>query len=281
MNGIINLYKPSGMTSSDAVVKVKKILNERTIGHMGTLDPMGEGVLPLGVGKSARLFNYFLNKDKLYKATFKFGYETDTLDSCGKIIADGGRVPGLEEVKNASKNFIGEILQIPPKYSAKSIDGVKAYKRARQGEEFALKPVKINIYSLRVQTDKDQIELIVNCSAGTYIRSLGRDLAYSLNTYATMTSITRLKSGNFSIDDCVDFEEIERYGEKTIISPQEVLKDVPRIEVPSEFYDKLNNGVKLPMTPFDDKRTIFCREEFFGLGSAPQGFLKIETYLKD
>ncbi len=281
MKGIINLYKPSGFTSSDAVVKTKKILNERTVGHMGTLDPMGEGVLPLGVGKGARLFDYFLRKDKLYRATFRFGYETDTLDRCGEIIADGGKIPLFEDIKEATKNFIGTIRQLPPRYSAKSINGEKAYKKARRGENFELKPTEVTIYSLDAEEQGEDISLTVKCSAGTYIRSIGRDLAHYLNTFCTMTSIVRLQAGPFRIEDCITFDSLEKLKEKAIIPLERVLRDVKRIDVPSDMYFKLSNGISISTAPFTDKRTVFCRGELFGLGSAPEGQLKIETYLKD
>ena len=130
MIGLINLHKPSGMSSSSAVVKIKKLTHISRVGHMGTLDPLAEGVLIIGVGKATRLFDYYLSKTKTYIATFKFGVLTDTLDSEGTIEMQGLKVPTESEIKGVIDKLTGEISQYPPKYSAKSINGVKAYKLA-------------------------------------------------------------------------------------------------------------------------------------------------------
>ena len=127
MTGILNINKSKGMTSSDVVVQVRKILGFKKIGHFGTLDPMGEGVLPIGIGKATRLFDLMLSKDKIYEAEFKFGYTTDTLDREGKVTADGGFVPTVSQVRNVLGEFIGRQYHIPPSFSAKSVNGVRAY----------------------------------------------------------------------------------------------------------------------------------------------------------
>lgn len=281
MKGLINLFKPKGMTSSDVVIKVKKILNEKRVGHMGTLDPMGEGVLLLGVGKAARLFEFFLGKDKVYRANFCFGYETDTLDIDGKVVAHGGRIPKFSEVLDVSRNFIGKIEQLPPKFSAKSINGERAYKKARRGEDFELKPEEISIYDLDVRENGSGFEFTVHCSSGTYIRCLGRDIAHKLNTYATMTDIIRIKSGPFDVKDSITLEELNCLREKALLSLEDVLSSIDRIDIPGEMYQRLNNGAALDVEPFNEQKVIYCNDELFGLGSAPQGVLRINTYLKD
>ena len=133
MNGLINLYKPTGMSSAQAVGAAKRILGEKTVGHMGTLDPMAQGVLVLGVGKSARLFDYLLDKRKSYVAKFTFGYETDTLDALGTVVAETNDIPSIDAVQGAMRSLVGSYEQIPPVYCAKHVDGKRALQIARGG----------------------------------------------------------------------------------------------------------------------------------------------------
>ena len=149
-NGIIVLNKPTGMSSSLAVQVVKKILKPNKIGHLGTLDPLGTGVLLLAVNKATKLFDEYLNKTKTYRAIFSFGFETDTLDSEGKIINKNDVKISIDQVRNIAKQFVGEFDQIPPKYSAKKINGKNAYELARAGKEFELRTRHIVIYSCDV-----------------------------------------------------------------------------------------------------------------------------------
>lgn len=284
MNGVVNLYKPKGWTSRDAVNKVRSCLGVKEVGHMGTLDPQGEGVLPVGVGKATRLFDAFLKKDKVYEADFAFGYETDTLDGEGVTINDGGRIPSESEVEEAIGKLVGEQMQIPPAYSAKSVGGVRAYDLARKGEKVELKPALVTIYDARVICRSgDTYRVYVHCGAGTYIRSVCRDLAYSLGTYATMTSIKRIRSGVFKVENSVTVDDLINLKEKSVIPVSDVLADFPRFDVPDEKYEKLRNGVKIfvsqtPAPPF----AVYCRNELFGLGELrDDGTIKIKTYLKD
>lgn len=284
MNGVVNLYKPKGWTSRDAVNKVRSCLGVKEVGHMGTLDPQGEGVLPVGVGKATRLFDAFLKKDKVYEADFAFGYETDTLDGEGVTINDGGRIPSESEVEEAIGKLVGEQMQIPPAYSAKSVGGVRAYDLARKGEKVELKPALVTIYDARVICRSgDTYRVYVHCGAGTYIRSVCRDLAYSLGTYATMTSIKRIRSGVFKVENSVTVDDLINLKEKAVIPVSDVLADFPRFDVPDEKYEKLRNGVKIfvPQTPAPPF-AVYCRNELFGLGELrDDGTIKIRTYLKD
>ena len=283
MKGIINLNKPKGWTSRDAVNKVRNILHVRDCGHMGTLDPQGEGVLLIGVGKATRLFNALLEKDKLYQATFKFGYETDTLDGDGKIMKTSTRIPSLQEIKEILPHHCGEILQIPPAYSAKSINGVRAYNLARNGKEVKLNPSLVKIYSIEVADNniQDEYTFCVHCSAGTYIRSICRDIAYELDTFATMTSITRLRAGEFSIENAHTIDDIERLKSDALIPLEIALSEFPRYDVPSDKYRELLNGIKLEAPRINALFTVYCNGELFGLGENIDGILKIKTYLKD
>ena len=211
-NGIIAVNKPTGMSSSLAVQIVKRAIKPQKIGHMGTLDPLGSGVLLLGVNKGTKLFDEYLNKTKTYRAVFYFGKETDTLDSEGIVINKNQVIITFEQVKDVCKKFVGEFDQMPPKYSAKKINGQKAYDLARQGKEFELKTRRVNIYSCDAlyQVAPNTFMFEITCSGGTYIRSICRDMAYELSTYGTMLAIIRTKCGSFDINQAYTLEEIKQ-----------------------------------------------------------------------
>ena len=155
MNGFLNVYKPSGMSSAYALNLIKKRFKGEKMGHMGTLDPLASGVLPVAFGKSTRLFDYLLDKDKVYKAEFTFGYETDTLDRGGVVIKDNGKLPTESDIISVLPSLVGEVMQMPPIYSAKNVNGKRSYELARLGVEVELKPKKVTITSI------DFIELLL------------------------------------------------------------------------------------------------------------------------
>lgn len=281
MNGLINLYKPTGMSSAQAVGRVKRILDEKTVGHMGTLDPMAEGVLVLGVGKSARLFDYLSGRKKTYIAKFKFGYATDTLDALGSTVETTADIPSVDAVLHAMCSLVGDIEQIPPAYSAKHIDGKRAYALARDGKQVELKPVKVTIYGTELicQPRMDEMVFSITCSAGTYIRAICRDVAKLCGSLATLTYLQRTKSGCFDVKDSISLEELERVKEKALIVPQDVL-DLPVYNVDEKLYDDMMHGRKIGCS-VDGDSLIYCNGEFFGVGCAVDGILKIKTYLRD
>lgn len=281
MNGVINLYKPSGMSSATAVGKVKRILNAPTVGHMGTLDPMAEGVLVIGVGKSARLFDHVCSKRKSYIAKFKFGYETDTLDALGTAVSQTSDIPSVDAVIHAMQSLIGKSEQIPPIYSAKHINGKRAYALARSGKPEEPKPVEIEIFGAELicQPSMNEFVFSVDCSAGTYIRSICRDVAKMCGSLATLTYLQRTRSGKFKVEDSVKFDELEIKRESALIPPQDVL-DLPRVDFPDAAYDDIDHGRSVKCNRAGDFLT-YCRNVFFGIGCACDGKLKIKTYLKD
>lgn len=211
-NGLIVLNKPTGMSSSLAVQIVKRAIKPNKIGHLGTLDPLGSGVLVLAVNKATKLFDEYLQKTKTYKAVFYFGKETDTLDSEGKVVSKNDVNITLDEVINVAKQFVGEFEQLPPKYSAKKLNGKKAYELARQGKDVELKTRHVTIYSCEVlyEVAKNTFMFEITCSGGTYIRSICRDIAYKLSTYGTMLAIIRTRCGDFKIQDSFTLEEIKQ-----------------------------------------------------------------------
>ncbi len=281
MNGLINLYKPTGMSSAQAVSRVKRILGEKTVGHMGTLDPMAEGVLVIGVGKSARLFDYISGRKKTYIAKFKFGYTTDTLDALGDVTETTDDIPSVDAVLHAMQSLVGEIEQIPPVYSAKHVDGKRAYALARDGKSVELKPVRVSIYETELicQPRMDEMVFSITCSAGTYIRAICRDVGKMCGSLATLTYLQRTRSGCFDVKDSVRLDELERIKEKVLIAPQSVL-DLPVYNVDDGLYDDMVHGRKLKCDVACDS-LIYCNGQFFGIGHSVDGILKIKTYLRD
>ncbi len=215
-NGIIVLNKPTGMSSSLAVQIIKRTIKPNKVGHLGTLDPLGTGILLIAVNKATKLFDEYLNKDKIYKAVFYFGKETDTLDSEGKIIKSNDVNISLNQVNEISKKFEGEFEQLPPQYSAKKINGKKAYELARQGKQVPLKTRHVKIYSCKVlsQMAKNTFMFEIKCSSGTYIRSICRDIAKELSTYGTMLAIIRTTCGVYTLNDSCTLEDIKNNNYK-------------------------------------------------------------------
>jgi len=284
MIGFINVNKPSGITSSTVVSKIKKALKVKKVGHMGTLDPMACGVLPIAVGKATRMFDYFLDKKKTYSAIFEFGYETDTLDKEGKKLFEGGKIPLLKDIKETLPSFLGEIDQIPPQYSAKSVGGVRAYKLARQGKTAELTAKRITIYDMKVdKNDEKSYNFEIACSSGTYIRSICRDIAHKLGTFATMIYLQRTQSGRFDIQKAIKIEDINLESvDNILVSVEEVFNKIPEFQVDKEEFSKLSNGLKIDVK--DDKSMkVFVKNKnkLLGIGQIGENKLKMVTNLAD
>lgn len=284
--GFINVCKVKGMTSSRVVGKIKGILRAQGIsgvkvGHMGTLDPDGEGVLPVAVGKATRLFDYLSEKTKIYYTEFVFGKTTDTLDESGKTVAVSDMVPSEEEITAVIPSLTGEKDQIPPMYSAKSVDGRRAYDLAREGAEFELKPRKVRIDSIEYcgKVD-DAFAFRITCGGGTYIRSIARDMATALGTLGYMRYIRREKSGVFAIADSFTTEELETGILDKIVSAESVLQDYPRYDCPEEKIVYVTNGVpvKLKNMPEGAFR-LYCSGALVGMAESVEGAINIKTRL--
>ncbi|MBO4569953.1 MAG: tRNA pseudouridine(55) synthase TruB, partial [Clostridia bacterium] len=230
MLGFLCVNKPRGISSAKVVSRVKYLTKEK-VGHLGTLDPLAEGLLVIAIGKATRLFDYFLNKDKVYIASCKFGEETDTLDLGGKVVKNCKNIPTKEKILEKIAKMIGKSEQMPPIYSAKNIDGKRAYSLARSGEEVKLTPKEIEIYSLDlIDFNGENLTLRIHCSSGTYVRAIFRDLALSLNSCATTTMIKREKAGLFSLDNAIDFEKLdENIIKNNLISVQDIFKNENKV----------------------------------------------------
>lgn len=276
MNGIINFYKPKGMTSHDAVNFFRRLLNIKRIGHTGTLDPNVTGVLPVCIGKATRVSEYMLEDDKVYIGEITFGIQTDSQDSDGEIINKSEKKITKEDVLKAFSHFTGEIEQIPPMYSAVKHKGRKLYELAREGIEVERKARKAIIYSLDVidfNLDENKVIFQVKCSKGTYIRTLCNDIGLYLDTYAYMSHLIRVHVGEFNISNSyskeylssLDKEEIEKLL-KPIDYP---LKKLEKIVIDDNLYKKVVNGDKIYLENSNLKEgkevTVYCMEEFIGI----------------
>ena len=209
-DGLLLVDKPAGMTSHDVVQLVRRAYGERSIGHLGTLDPFATGLLLLLIGHSTRLATFMVTEPKVYEATIRFGAETDTDDCTGSVIREADP-PSSEAIASAIPAFTGNISQVPPAYSAKSVDGTRAYDAARQGTPIELAPVDVRVDEWTVLASRpSEIDARIACGTGTYIRALARDLGRATDSAAHLTSLRRTRSGPFDIADAITLDDIKR-----------------------------------------------------------------------
>ena len=248
MFGVLNIYKPKGITSHDVVGIIRKKLNIKQVGHTGTLDPFAEGVLPVCTGKATRLIEYF-DDDKEYLATIQFGSATDTYDIEGNIIKTGTKHVTLEQIRDALKNFEGEITQIPPIYSAIKVNGKKLYEYAREGKTVNIEPRKVNIYKIELKAFNEatqQAEILIKCSKGTYIRSIANDLGETLGCFGHLIKLVRTQAGKFRVENSVppDIDNIK----DSIQNPLNTLS-LPAIQVNDIQHEQISHGNPINIAP--------------------------------
>jgi tRNA pseudouridine55 synthase len=247
MNGILLIDKPPGMTSHDVVRRVRRLLRTRRVGHTGTLDPLATGVLPMAVGEATRIVQFLMEGDKTYRAVLKLGETTTTQDAEGEVL-ERRPVEGItaETVIAAARSFEGVIRQLPPMYSALKKDGVPLYRLARQGIEVERESRAVRIDRLQIlDVDLPLITLEVDCSKGTYVRTLCHDLGLVLGTGAHLLALRRTRSGSFTEADCVTLEQLETDGTATppLLSVDEALRGMPALEVDAEATRRLADGI--------------------------------------
>ena len=286
MIGFLNINKPSGITSFGVVAKVRKKFNIKKVGHMGTLDPAGKGVLPIAVGKATKLFSYMQENEhrKCYRAVFCFNNETDTLDAEGKVVKSKEIEITNEMIQQKLPLFIGKISQMPPIYSAKKINGKRAYDLAREGKEVLLKTKEIEVYRFEIikQIEYNKFLFEIEVSSGTYIRSLCRDLAYSLNTYAHMSCIERLQFDNFTITNAISLEQMQNAQklEDVLITIDKVLA-FEKINLNEENYFKVRNGREISYDIIDGRYYALYEDKIFSVVLVKDKKMKMEIYLDD
>lgn len=294
MNGVVVIDKEQGYTSFDVVAIVRKTLGTKKVGHCGTLDPNATGVLPVLVGNATKAQDIIPNHDKSYVASFKFGVSTDTLDIWGKVLDEDKPSVTAEQLHKVVDSFVGDIMQIPPMYSAVQKDGVRLYDLARQGIQVERTPRKVTIYSLSID-EFDPITqcgvLSVSCSKGTYIRSLIVDIAERLGTVAVMTSLQRTSACGFTLSDAITLDTLKALAESGIIedkllSTESLFYDYPELFVSDKQAVRFRNGnpldierTKLKDTDVSDSEIYRVKfgDEFLSLGitDLSKGVLKL------
>ena len=297
MNGIIIINKPKDITSNNVVNKVKHILNTK-VGHTGTLDPNATGVLPLLLGDGTKFSKYLINHDKKYRATLKLGTKTSTADVEGKIVEEkdvNEEIFSNEYIEKVLASFIGKQVQTPPVYSAIKVNGKKLYDYARKGIDVEVPSREIEIYGMELigfNRDERTIVFDVECSKGTYIRSLCEDIAKKLYTVGYMLDLDRLRVGDFEISQSVTIEDLEKHSEDNewisnhIITLEDVMKDYPRIDIPVNKLNLFLNGVKLDVNEakqdaVDGVYKVYCNNIFLGSGTCFDGKIKRDIILNN
>jgi tRNA pseudouridine55 synthase len=256
MNGLLVVDKPSGITSHDVVSLVRRVTGERSIGHLGTLDPMATGVLPLLLGKYTRLAQFFGQAEKHYTGHIRFGFATDTFDAEGIAAADPQPLTcSLKELRILSERFRGEIDQVPPIFSAKKINGVAAHKLARAGVDVPVKPARITIHGFELTSLKgDTAAFTMEVSAGGYVRSVAHELGVLAGCGAHLSSLRRTAAGAFTLDHAIALEQLKHISTaelRTLLPhPRTLLPEMPSVTVDDQLAGRLRNGMQVNLPEF-------------------------------
>ncbi len=284
MDGWIILDKPSGVFSKSAAVRVARLFNTKKNGHIGTLDPMASGVLPVAIGNATKMVPFieeFCDRTKEYLFSVQFGFETDTLDVTGNEVARNDIVPTESAVRAILQKFTGDINQIPPKFSAVHINGRRAYELARSGQDIEIPSRRVKVYSLELTgVSGDTWNFRMRCAPGTYVRSIARDIAYSLGTLATVNMIRRTQSGVFSIKNAHTLDFLENLfnnggdvGE--YLAPVDFgLGDIPVLNLDDKSTKLYRNGGFVGVGEMDGLYRVYFDKDFVGIGAVSGGVLK-------
>ena len=297
MDGWLNLYKPRGISSAKAVAVVKSCFKKSRIGHTGTLDLEAEGVLPIAIGQATKLVSILINSSKEYIFTIQFGSQTDTGDLAGKIIKKTDIIPTEDECLNVCHKFVGIIKQIPPIYSALKINGVRAYKLARQNKEFEVNPRFITIYDLKLlcyDSHTKRATYVVNCSKGTYVRTLAEDISLSLHSLGFVVELRRTRVGIFTEENsinmfninCKTFDEAHAVVKSKCLKVEDVLDDIPVLEVDELVAQKIRYGQQCDFDKVENHDQIWLKydNKILAIGSLSDESFKssrVFNYKKD
>ena len=291
MNGILNVYKPKGLTSHDVVDEIRKKLNIRKVGHAGTLDPFAEGVLIIGLGHSTRLLEYFKDLKKRYYVKAILGLITETFDITGEVKEEKNCNKSAKEIIEAINSFKGKYLQVPPAYSAKKYKGERLYKLAREGKIISLPPREVEIYNIEnIKVNPPYFSFEVEVSTGTYIRSLCMDIGYKLSCGATAVELVRTNIGDFNIKNSINpFEKSREEILSHLMSPVKVL-NLPKVVIYKDYVEKIFNGIQ-PTLEFvkeiinDFKKgndvMLVCDEKLIAIAKAERNSSFFETLRKE
>src|ERR1700722_4592272 len=262
MNGLLVLDKPSGVTSHDVVSIVRRATGENSIGHLGTLDPMATGVLPLLLGKYTRLAQFFGQAEKQYEGHIRFGFSTDTFDAEGaSTVEPRPLLQSLDELRALSRVFHGEVSQLPPIYSAKKINGVAAHKLARAGVDVPVKPVRITIHSFELMSLKGDIAgFTMAVSAGGYVRSVAHELGQLAGCGAHLSSLRRTRAGAFSLVDAITLDQLKQATpaelEALLPHPRRLLPEMPSVTIDDQLAGRLRNGMQVNLPEYSQAPLI-------------------------
>lgn len=288
MNGVINVYKPEGITSFDVVARVRKLSNTKKVGHTGTLDPAATGILPICLGRATKVIDYIMNSTKAYRVELKLGVVTDTYDREGKIIEQNEVRLSKESIEEAILSFVGESYQVPPMYSALKVNGKRMYELARKGIEIEREARKICIFHIEIiDIQSCSAKFDVQCSKGTYIRSLCYDIGRKLGCGGMMNALERTATGPFNLSNCIQLESLDKDNiSQYILSLDEVLKDFESIIVNEKLAKLLINGVLVKDKSLIDYiaenkiyRVYDSQEHLLGLGTKKNDSFKMINLL--
>jgi tRNA pseudouridine55 synthase len=288
MDGILNIYKPVGITSFDAVRKVMKICGTKKVGHTGTLDPLASGVLPICIGRATKIVDYIMSETKVYEAELKLGIKTDTYDREGTITHEADVKLSDSDILSAINSFTGELEQEPPMYSALKVNGKRLYELARQGIVIEREKRKVEIYYIDVLSiSLPLVTFRVSCSKGTYIRSLCHDIGEMLGVGGTMWNLERIQTGNFNLKSSISLNSIDKDNVSQFIIPiEEGLDKYDKISFSSKCEKLLLNGVKInneyliKNIEFDKLYRVYLDgKKFVGLGIRDDNGFKITKLL--
>ncbi len=264
MNGLLVIDKPEGMTSHDVVGRLRRITGEKSIGHLGTLDPMATGVLPLLLGKFTRLAQFFSAAEKSYTGMIRFGFATDTYDAEGEPTSeDTHPVLAVEQVRHVAARFYGTMQQMPPAFSAKKIAGKPAYKLARAGKPVELKSATVHIESFEITgLDGDQAAFTLSISAGGYVRSIAHEMGQELGCGAHLSSLRRTRAGVFTLSQTHKLDELQQLAgdlsavEEKFVHPRSLLPEMPAVTADAQILGRLRNGAQANLPEFSSAPLI-------------------------
>lgn len=285
MNGIICVNKPQGFTSFDVVAKLRGIMKMKRMGHGGTLDPMATGVLPVFVGTATKACDIMPDSSKSYCAEFRLGCTSDTQDITGEILTMSDSDVSEDDIRAVIPQFTGKIMQLPPMYSAVQVNGRRLYDLARQGIEVDRKPREIEVKTLRLESYDPETRggtLYIACSKGTYIRTIISDMGEKLGCGGIMTSLVRLSSGGFTLDDCCTFEQIQKARdedrlEELILPIERVFEKLPKLKLGEVQTRMYKNGVKLDLARIHNIREDVHSYAVYGYDGAFIGTADADT----
>ena len=288
LDGIFNIYKEKGFTSHDVVAVVRKTIHMKKVGHTGTLDPDAEGVLPICVGRATKLSDIIMDGRKSYRAVLRLGITTTTEDASGEVLETRPVEFDEEKICRAALSFIGKQEQIPPMYSAIKVNGKKLYELAREGKEIERKARLIEIYDIRIRRflPPDAVELDVDCSKGTYIRTLCADIGKALGCGGHMAELLRTAAGAFTIENAVRLSQLKEWAEQEqaenhLLSMEQALREFPKIRIAERFTKLLVNGARLPEYSFAEQGGAFAGGETAAVYDSAGNLTGLYTVHKD